>query len=190
MGGPAAGLWLPREQSALDALPWLESFCEVRIESGDSLEFHVRDPAVLGLPRPRRDRSCAFSLGPESLEDYRELGFPGLGRWPAAELCLLAHCSGKDDHLLLGRLALSLAERFGALIDFGGLLGYRYSLYGVTDEERAVCLARSRGLVASLPGRVWEMPYATGDGVCGYSHVADREFLAAWLDHREFRMIK
>ncbi|MFF2519384.1 DUF6368 family protein [Streptomyces sp. NPDC058086] len=190
MGGPAAGLWLPGRRSALDAAPWLESFCEVRIENDDSLEFSVRQPSAIGLHGLQQTSPGSFHLGPESLEDYQELGFPGLDRPPAAELALLAYSSGQENHLLLGHLAQFLAERFAALIDLGGLLGYRFCVHGTSRGEEENLLAEARALASSLPGRVWEMPYAAHGGGCGYSHVGDLEFLAAWLDHPNFRMIK
>ncbi|MER5385439.1 DUF6368 family protein [Streptomyces sp. NPDC002688] len=190
MGGPEAGLWLAEERSALDALPWLEPFCEVRVEKDESLEFHVRRPSAIGLGGLAQPSPGAFHLGAESLEGYEERGFPGLDRPPAAELALLAYSSGRDNHMLLGHLALLLAERFDALIDFGGLLGYRPSLHEVSDEEEAMRLAEARNLVSSLPGQVWEMPYATDGGGCWYSHIGDRAFLTAWLNHPDFRMIK
>lgn len=190
MGGPAAGLWLPRERSALEAAPWLESFCEVRIENDDALEFYVRQPSAIGLYDFERPSPGPFHLGPESLEDYQELGFPGLDRPPAAELVLLAYSSGRDNHLFLGHLAQFLAERFNALIDFGGLLGYEFSLHDISREEEKARLTTVRALVSSLPGRVWEMPYAAYGGGYGYSHVGDLEFLAAWLGHPNFHMIK
>lgn len=145
--------------------------------------------ASAGLHGLERSSPGSFFLGPDSpLDDYQELGFPGLDRPPADQLTLLASCNGRYAHLLLGRLALFLAGCFDALIDFGGLLGCRYD---TSDRDEAACLAQSRALVASLPGRVREMPYVTyGEGGCGYSHVGDREFLAAWLDHPDFRMIK
>ncbi|MCW2880237.1 MAG: hypothetical protein JWQ95_4337 [Sphaerisporangium sp.] len=190
MGGPAAGLWLPKKRSALDAKPWLQSFCEVRIKSDDSLEFYINQPSTLGLHGLERPSPGPFHLGPESLEDYQELGFPGLDQPPAAELALLAYCSGPDNHLLLGHLTQFLAERFDALIDFGGLLGYRYSFHDISDQEKAARQAEARALVSSLPGRVWEMPYAAYGGGCGYSHVGDRKFLASWLGHPDFHIIK
>ncbi|MER7106899.1 DUF6368 family protein [Streptomyces sp. NPDC000229] len=190
MGGPVAGLWLTEERSALDALSWLESFCEVRVENDESLEFYVRNPSAIGLRGLAHPSPGPFHLGPQSLEDYQEMGFPGLDRPPAAELALLAYCRGRENHLLLGHLALFLADRFDALIDFGGMLGYRCSLHELSDEEEAVRLAEARHLVSALPGQVWEMPYATYGGGCWYSHVGDREFLAAWLSHPDFSMIK
>jgi hypothetical protein len=189
VGGPAAALWLPDQRSALDAVPWLESFCAVRVKRDTSLDFEVRQPSAIGLQGLERPSRGSFHLGPDGiLEDYQELGFPGLDRSPTDALILLASCNGGDDHRLLGHLALFLAKRFNALIDFGGLLGYRYD---ASDQEEAACLAEARALVSTLPGRVWEMPYVMyGGGGCGYSHVGDREFLAAWLNHPAFRMIK
>jgi hypothetical protein len=105
-------------------------------------------------------------------------------------LALLAYCSGQNNHLLLGCLARFLAERLDALIDFGGLLGGGFSLHDISREEERDPLAETRVLVASLPGRIWEMPYATYGGGYGYSHVGDLEFLAAWLGHPDFHMIK
>jgi hypothetical protein len=189
MGGPAAGLWLPESGSALDAVPWLESFCAVRVANDDSLDFEVRRPSVIGLEGLQQLPRGWFRLGRESsLEDYRELGFPGLEPLPVDELVLSATRNRSDDHLLLGHLALFLAERFHALIDFCGLLGRRYD--DAMSQREAACPAESRALVLSLPGRIWEMPYATGGEGCGFSHVGDREFLAAWLIHPDFRMIK
>ncbi|KUJ53643.1 DUF6368 family protein [Streptomyces sp. NPDC093228] len=51
-------------------------------------------------------------------------------------------------------------------------------------ESRTGTRARSRTACAA------SRPYATEAGSCGYGHVGDREFLTAWLDHPEFRMIK
>lgn len=51
-------------------------------------------------------------------------------------------------------------------------------------------LPESRALAASLPGRVLEMPYEIADGRHGYIHVADHTFLAAWLAHPQFHMLK
>lgn len=186
MAGPAVGLWLPEERSALDAVPWLDSFCEVQTPDG-CLEFHVREPSALGLGNVSPGR---FHLALESLEEYQELGFPGIDQPPAAELALVAYRSSQDDHLVLAHLALLLAEHFDALINFYGLLGYRFPLDGLSDEEEAARLIEARTLAASLPGHVWETQYATYKGGHWYSHIGDREFLTAWLRHPEFRMIQ
>ncbi|MGA5363523.1 DUF6368 family protein [Streptomyces purpurascens] len=51
-------------------------------------------------------------------------------------------------------------------------------------------MARARALVASLPGQVKEVSYDTGGGGRWMRHVGDTEFLAAWLRHPDFHMIK
>lgn len=58
------------------------------------------------------------------------------------------------------------------------------------DQEEEARTAEARTLVASLPGRVWEMSHPAYGGGHGYRHVGDREFLASWLSHPNFRMIK
>ncbi|MGW7433484.1 DUF6368 family protein [Streptomyces sp. NPDC054861] len=189
MSGPTAGLWLAEARGARDAVPWLEGFCDVRAEDDAWLAFWVREPAAIGLGGLAHASSARFQLGPETLEDYQELGFPGLDRPPVAELALLASSGARENHLLLGRLALFLAERFDALIDFGGLLGYGHSLDDLPAEEETVRLAEARRLVSILPGRVWEVPYTTYDGGRWYSHVGDRAFLSAWLEHPDFHLL-
>ncbi|MEU8510806.1 DUF6368 family protein [Kitasatospora sp. NPDC048722] len=164
-GGPAVGLWLPEVRGAVEALPWLEGFCEVRLDHGRAA-FSVRDPSPLGLRS--LGGAGSFELGPESLDAYREFGFPGFDRPPVTALGLLAHRSGPDDHRAFGHLALWLAERFDALIDF-------------TDE-----LPRQ---AVELPGRLREQPYGLDGGGRALVHVGDREFLAAWLRHPEFRLV-
>lgn len=189
MSGPTVGLWLPQERSALDAVPWLEGFCDLECVSGGDVDFTVRDPAALGLPELRQEHPCRYGLGPDVLDAAEQAGYPGLDEPPAAELALVASVNTPEAHLVLGHLALFLAQRFDALVDFGGLLGYRCSARDLTREEEALRLAESRALVAPLPGRVREMPYATEGGHHAYSHVADRTFLAAWLAHPDFRLI-
>nr|WSX75449.1 DUF6368 family protein [Streptomyces sp. NBC_00899] len=188
MGRSAVGLWLPEKHEALDAAPWLEHFCDLEARSDGSIDVCVRNPSAVGLPYLQQAEG-RFNLGPEAIDDGEQAAFPGLDTPPAAELVVFAYCSGPQEHRLLGHLALFLAERFGALIDFGGMLGYRYAGHCRTVEEKAARLAESRALVASLPGRVLEMPFEIEDGLYGYSHVGDREFLAAWLGHPDFRLI-
>ncbi|RLV04314.1 hypothetical protein CTZ27_10075 [Streptomyces griseocarneus] len=88
---------------------------------------------------------------------------------------------------MLGRLALALAERLDAVIDFDGLLGCP-TLRDDTGEEASP--ERARALVASLPGRAAEVSYDTGGGGRWFRHVGDVEFLAAWLQHPGFRLVE
>lgn len=94
-----------------------------------------------------------------------------------------------------GRTGLTLARRFGALVDFGGALepdarppGVPYAEPDVEQSE--LLLASIHAAVAALPGTVHEFRYRTWRGTPWVSHVGDTEFLAAWLNHPRFHMIK
>jgi hypothetical protein len=193
MAGPAVGLLLFQELDDGrwgDLLRWLEGFCDLMEAAREGvLSFVVRDRSALGMPEGDTGTACGFllSLDPLSAEDDED--YSVLGRLPVQELVLSADCSGRVNHTLLGYLALALARRFDALIDFGGVLGYRESLKAGPDEVR-VGLARARVLVASLSGVIREVPYTTWDGRRCFSHVGDATFLSAWLRHSDFAMLK
>ncbi|MFG3151499.1 DUF6368 family protein [Streptomyces sp. NPDC048219] len=192
MSGPAVGLWLFEpcafEKILTDVVPWLQTFCEpVETEADGDLSFRVRDVSHLGLQDVDPADACGFFLSedeclPADDEDYSAFSMP-----PVQGLILCAGCSGPENHLLLGHLALGMARCLGALVDFDGVLGYpapRDATRGEAD------LALARTLVTSLPGTVAEVSYDTGDGARWFRHVGDTEFLAAWLQHPEFHLIK
>ncbi|MCZ4606228.1 DUF6368 family protein [Streptomyces sp. Lzd4kr] len=188
--GPAVGLWLFGErrsmrESVSGVLPWLETFCApVDVQADGSVDFRVRDPAVLG---PRIDAGGAgkFFLTeddclPSDDEDYSAFPSP-----PTQGLVLGAYSSGPVNHVLVGHLALELARRWNTPIDFDGLLAYPFARDESPDPAD---LDRARALVASLPGAIAEVSYATGGGGRWMRHVGDAEFLAAWLRHPQFRL--
>lgn len=191
MSGPAVGLWLFETGSFEDTLrtvtPWLKTFCRSIEDGGAGRTFRVQGVGPLGLQAVDIASVCDFDLSdddylPSDDDDYSALPQP-----PVRGLILAAACSGSVNHLLLGHLALSLARRLDALIDFDGVLGYSIP----RDETRvAAGLSRARQLVAALPGRVAEVPYLTASGKGWFRHVGDAEFLAAWLQHPGFRLVK
>jgi hypothetical protein len=167
-------------------LPWLETFCApVEVRAGGDVDFWVRDPTELGLRNPDLEGAGGFGLDeddriPADDEDYTALPAP-----PVQGLILSAGRSGPVNHVLVGHLALVLAQRLDALIDFDDVLAYPVT----RDESRDPAdLDRSRALVASLPGWTAEVSYDTGGGGRRLRHVGDAEFLAAWLRHPEFRL--
>lgn len=182
MSGPSVGLWLPCRRGALDAVRLLEDVCDLEAVSPDGeFDLTVRDPAAIGLPGLPGEFSCPYSLLPEALDAAEHAGFPGLDEPPTTEVALVSYTDAPESHLVLGHLALFLAERLDALVAFDALL---------TPGARTTPLPESRALAASLPGRVLEMPYEIVDGRHGYIHVADHTFLAAWLAHPQFHMLK
>ncbi|MFE0779178.1 DUF6368 family protein [Streptomyces sp. NPDC058861] len=194
VSGPAVGLWIFEPCAFEDILagvvPWLETFCEpveTETEIGGDLAFRVRDASPLGLQGFDSAGVGGFFLSedeylPADDEDYSAFPTP-----PVQGLVLSAGCSGPENHLLLGHLALAMARRLGALVDFDGVLGYPTP----RDETRNEAdLAEARALVASLPGKVAEVSYDTGGVGRWFRHVGDVDFMAAWLRHPDFHLVK
>ncbi|MCX4740870.1 DUF6368 family protein [Streptomyces antibioticus] len=150
------------------------------------LAFRVREPAVLGLHALKTTEAGMVFLSeddciPADDEDYSGFSLP-----PVQGLILAVGCSGQVNHILLGHMAVAFAQRLHAMIDFDGVLGYTPG----NRTQEAANLARARALVASLPGTVREVSYDTGGGDRWIRHVGDLQFLSAWLQHPDFRLVK
>ncbi|WP_354644139.1 DUF6368 family protein [Kitasatospora camelliae] len=192
MSGPTVGLWLFEPigfgEILTEVVPWLERFCEpVETTASGALDFRVRDGAAVGLPAMDPDGVGPFLLARDEEVAAPDEDYSAFSRPPVRGLVLCAACSGPANHLLLGHLTRALAERLGAWIDFDGLL--TCTTPGDDTDEEAL-LVRARALTASLPGRVEEVWYDTWGGERWLRHVGDVEFLAAWLRHPAFHLIK
>ncbi|MGW2684595.1 DUF6368 family protein [Streptomyces sp. NPDC001414] len=193
MSGPAVGLWLfePRGFADIlaDVVPWLETFCDpVEAKANGDVDFWVRDGSTLGLRTFEPAGAGVFFLSedeemPAEDEDYSAFAHP-----PVQGLVVGAGCSGPVNHLVLGHLALALARRLDALVDFDGLLTSHPTAGDDTGNEAA--RARARALASALPGRLAEVSYDTGGGGRWLRHVGDVEFLQAWLRHPDFHLVK
>ncbi|GHO68174.1 hypothetical protein KSC_070660 [Ktedonobacter sp. SOSP1-52] len=73
------------------------------------------------------------------------------------------------------RVQKEAEEKFGSL---SALNSWRPSLVEVST------------FVHSLPGKVYEFPYMTGNNELWVSHIVNTTFLRAWLEHLHFHMIK
>ncbi|MFF5638485.1 DUF6368 family protein [Streptomyces sp. NPDC012825] len=192
MSGPAVGLWLFESHEfgnvLADVVPWLESFCEpVGTKVGSDLEFWVRDGSAVGLPALDPTGVGVFFLSEDEEMPAEDEDYSAFPRPPVQGLVLGAGCSGPANHQALGHLALALAERLDALIDFDGLLSSPTPRDVTVDETSP---DRTRALIASLPEGVAEVSYDTGGGGRWSRHVGDAKFLAAWLQHPGFHMVK
>lgn len=114
---------------------------------------------------------------------------------PVSHVDFAAMWNGAEDHRILGELCLWAAERLRGLVDFGGALLPRLSADAFTryvdgtltwDDARPF----HRSLVAQIPGKIIDVPYATASGRSWAFHVGDPAFLRAWLAHPGFHMIK
>ncbi|MGV9267242.1 DUF6368 family protein [Kitasatospora sp. NPDC003701] len=193
MSGPAVGPWLFEPCGFADLLadvvPWLETFCApVETETGDGVDFWVRDGSALGLRAFDPAGVGVFFLAEDEEMPAEDEDYSAFSRPPVQGLVVGAGCSGLVNHVLLGHLALALARRLDALVDFGGLLSSRPAVGEDTGNEAV--LARARVLASAFPGRLAEVSYDTWGGGRWLRHVGDVEFLQAWLQHPDFHLIK
>ncbi len=158
--------------------------------------IHGKDFSVGGRP-------FSYWFGSEDeieLSAYGEDGFREAVGWTVGDCAgLSAHCNGKEDHRLLGELSLDIAEHVEGLIDFTGPLSP--PLEGKMERLFRERLLEGRmewiewephvtSMVAGLPGRLYCVPYLTAKGRTWAYHVADAEFMRAWLEHPHFHMVK
>ncbi|PPK65687.1 DUF6368 family protein [Actinokineospora auranticolor] len=109
--GPSVGLWVHRPYSVDDLLCWMETFC---------------DFATGGDFRWRGDHSSHLSS--MNIEDDTEYFDDEIDHTvvraerPHSCLTIGAYSSAKVNHHVVARVAVALAFRLDALIDFDGLL--------------------------------------------------------------------
>ncbi|MER5563232.1 DUF6368 family protein [Streptomyces sp. NPDC002506] len=193
MSGPAVGLRLFEARGfadiVADVVPWLETFCApVEARARGDGDFWVRDGSTLGLKAFDPVGVGVFFLSEDEEIPAEDEDYSAFSRPPVQGLVVGAGCSGPVNHILLGHLALALAHRLDALVDFDGLLGGRPAAGDDTGNETV--LARARALASALPGRLAEVAYDTGGGGRWLRHVGDVEFLQARLEHPDFHLIK
>lgn len=195
MAGPAAAVLLPAPLTGGDAAAFVAWLAEAFEPFEDDL-WLLRAPAMIGAP-PEAVASGAFGVDRERWTDDPD--FPDLpdviGYRPAETIDVYAVANGDNDHLVLGRLCLTLARRFEALVAFGGALipddlppGVPY---GEPDAEQSeLLLASISSGVRALPGILHELRYRTARDTPWVTHIGDADFLAAWVEHPRFHMVK
>lgn len=99
-----------------------------------------------------------------------------LGYTPLRELVLYAMAKSDLDHRILGHLALALAERYNAAIDFGG------PITASQLEDGEPCSEADAGTVIEVKDS--SQP---GDG---FYHVMDTTAMRAWLKDPHFHLVK
>jgi uncharacterized protein DUF6368 len=165
-----------------DLVTWLQLF--TRDLDGD-VDFWIDDPAPIGAPELDPASACRFSL--EYLSDKHPDWYAGdeeeyrlLPQRPAAGLGVGAGGNDPIDHRLLGHLLLTLARRYGGLVDFGGDLDHRHGATAISPEQVEYDRRFAERPLESLPGRLWNIGW----------HVGDADLLEAWLGHPNYHLIK
>lgn len=115
------------------------------------------------------------------------------GLTPIARLTVSAGLNRPEDHRVLGDLALHLARHFAALIDFHGALipsTIRSHFDRLQERSWPEFAEAIRSYFSAMPGRILDIEYRTANDRRWAFHVADHDFMAAWLRHDDFHMIK
>ncbi len=215
--GPSASILLRERltEAQIDEIEqWLQSISsKLEGQRGDWWPFWIKNGQTIGLPFDDLDTVCAFGLTIEEAkteQDYAEEGgvvdpeiradieerqaqmIKYLDYYPKESINVYAGCNEKIDHLVLGYLALRLAERHGGIIDMNGAItpsppasgNHRQGTYSPFTQEGI------SDFVRSIPGRVFEMYYTIPPNRQWVSHIVDTTFLQAWLRHPYFHMVK
>jgi len=93
-----------------------------------------------------------------------------IGFRPQGHIQVDAGCNGEIDHLLLGRMAFDLINKFGGNIDFGGVV-------------------LERKYYDTVKGNLSDIWYESLNGP-RYYQIADRDFLENFIKDNNFRLSK
>jgi hypothetical protein len=216
MGGPYVEILLGKEISAEDRLKvktlfesmsirpskreiWPAfSIVSTKLISG----FYEDKGRRFGIKGKGRFFEIAWITGEAYIEKYEDFSslckdvFRPFALLPCAGIGLQALGNQKEDHRILGELALYLAKAFEGLVDFGGaLLPPNYDAFcrnplffkqANWEDVREPFEQWQQ----TMPGRIIAIPYQTASGRTWATHIGDAEFMAAWLQHPGFHMIK
>jgi hypothetical protein len=209
MGGPSASVLLREPLSASQIGQINETIRAISSHivpgNGYHCDFWVSDLRPLGGSYVGAGKPLGLSFygpdGPmETIVQWDSARMPvfvaEFGFVPQQEVSLAAFCNDREDHAILGRLTLYVAELIGGLVDFNGAI-LPHLPVRITGEsfwfEKAVWADVEpyfNAMAGEMPGRIVSFPYETARGTTWASHVADAAFLRAWLAHPDFHMIK
>jgi uncharacterized protein DUF6368 len=119
---------------------------------------------------------------------------------PVAGLWLGMGVNQRDDHRILGEVACHVSRLLGGIISFhGALLPTPTEVAGEwpwrgTHVDLPRIASRTPPatdqLLPTLPGKIIALAYHTAAGRTAVCHVGDAEFMASWLKHPEFHLVK
>jgi len=181
VAGPCAEVFLPTctSNSLLDQIKaWIDAVSDLH----DGLDFWVTnsDPiggSYKGEGRPFFFRLSDIDIAPpdewcepnaeEIVQVANEFGFQ-----PKSRVSFCAMCNDQCDNQVLAELCSLVAKELGGVINFHGPVPF---------DIRAL---------EGLPGVLRPIFFDSKHPDDGFSHHCDAEFLAGWLRHPAFRMVK
>jgi len=131
-------------------------------------------------------RPFIVNLGLRSARELTEIDLSQLLGWtPEDKVGFAAMCNGAEDHRLLARLSLDLAEEAGGIVDFSGALSIGPHIEGASPSA-PMRISKPEG----LDGVLFVTSYKTVWGSFAAAHFGDVAFVRAWLADPRFHMVK
>ncbi|GLX93319.1 DUF6368 family protein [Herbidospora sp. NBRC 101105] len=161
------------------------------IVGGKGFSVYLETTPQVQARYPRHDVEYRFGVNlgewdPDPEDDYSQVIAPQ----PVAELIAWSERDLVGEDVALGELVLEMTRQLNALIDFDGLLGPRPWLSGGSMDSHRKHVLEVRPFISSVGGTVYEVAYAMYGGEFRYVHVADGDFLEAWLAHPAFHLLE
>jgi hypothetical protein len=209
MGGPAASVVVARDPDQGELVSRLKALSTDHSPANGTdgwIEISIATTtpiggAYSGEGRPfevRWARDGEMWADDEARSAHAKAIATAFGLHPSSTIYLAAGTNKSADHRILGELALYLAQIYDGVIDFDGALipastlsaDEQADLTRMFEADWSEIAAPRERFFARLPGKILAVPYQTSNGRAWVTHVADREFMAAWLAHHDFHMIK
>ncbi|MGG1680355.1 DUF6368 family protein [Neobacillus sp. NRS-1170] len=173
MSGPAVGILLkePLSNNETDELYQFIKNCSSshEIDLDNALSFWISDATPLGLSYKGFGLPFVIGIEEEFLVDFDMDSIHQAIRFiPKQEIDIVAMCNGSDDHYILAKLAIILAEKYD------GIINMDYEL--------------PKSLTNRITGSIWKVPYLTIGDEIAFVHFVDVTFLKNWLKEPNFRI--
>jgi hypothetical protein len=125
-------------------------------------------------------------------DEMRRQWLSAVGFHPAQHVWINASSRHRINSLILGRIALTLAQRYDGWIDLNGAIippQLFPRLEDFLNPSPESLIQIHEYVTSTLPGRVAEMYYTAYAGYKWVSHKLDVEAFEAWLRHPDFHLV-
>lgn len=170
---------------------WLRSISRSFTERVDFFALYVKPGNTLGEGIPG-DADCGelwLEFGSPQADEVELISMEScLGFLPEYEIELSSSMSGKLNTMVLGQVAMGVADLLCGWINLPVLLAPPTINFDGDLPDTASLSNIFRPYVNSMPGKICEVPYLSEGGSYGLHHIVDREFFRAWLNHLHYHL--